>query len=333
LACVLAPRTWQERTSKAAAATRNRGYAWRYGGAKRREGLRRNLLSRDPILWLACRERWQTLGMWVLTVVIIAGFMVLLLLDVGYEVWFGWEYVSRLFKLVLYLAMASQACRFFVEARRTGLIELLLAAPLTERAIVRGQIAGLMRMFGLPLLLLLIVQMAGACLSHGSWRYMYTQIGGGTAPQAFLGVLVAGLAGVTTAANLIALCFFGMWMGMTSKNTNMATLKTILFVQIIPWLVITFASSMVSMLVLMPWLMQKTGGGGPGQVMVWYPLISAALGASLAIAKDAGFYFWARGRLYSGFREQAARGTGPLPSVSRPVALAPVPPRIAAAQP
>src|SRR5438445_2961147 len=38
-------------------------------------------------------------------------------------------------------------------------------------------------------------------------------------------------------ANLAALCWFGMWMGLNSRNANLATLQTIVFVQIIPWFV------------------------------------------------------------------------------------------------
>src|SRR5437764_5561295 len=43
---------------------------------------------------------------------------------------------------------------------------------------------------------------------------------------------------LTTAANFVALSWFGMWMGLNSKNTNLATLKTIAFVQIIPWFIV-----------------------------------------------------------------------------------------------
>jgi len=48
---------------------------------------------------------------------------------------------------------------------------------------------------------------------------------------------------LTVGANLVALAWFGMWMGLNSKNTNLATLKTILFVEVIPWFVVVFTSA------------------------------------------------------------------------------------------
>ena len=47
--------------------------------------------------------------------------------------------------------------------------------------------------------------------------------------------------GLRVIANLIALVWLGMGMGLTSKNTNLAAPKAIVFVQIIPWLVASFA--------------------------------------------------------------------------------------------
>jgi hypothetical protein len=58
-------------------------------------------------------------------------------------------------------------------------------------------------------------------------------------------IVVAAAAGLTTVANRMALCWFGMWMGMTSRSANLATLKTILFVQVIPSFVIAFGTNMV----------------------------------------------------------------------------------------
>src|SRR6185503_5651553 len=125
-----------------------------------------------------------------------------------------------------YLGTASQASRFFVDARRSGLIELLLAAPLNGKEIVQGQWRALVRMFALPMILFLVVRAAEEVLStQVTWGFMWTTGGPGWEAMAmaiFTGLLTA----VVTGANLIALCWFGMWMGMTSKNANFATLKT-----------------------------------------------------------------------------------------------------------
>jgi len=57
-----------------------------------------------------------------------------------------------------------------------------------------------------------------------------------------------------------------------------------------------------------------SGGMAAGtQFIAWYPLLTTCLTASLAIAKDIGFFVWARGMLYSSFREQASRTFGRAP--------------------
>ena len=108
---------------------------------------------------------------------------------------------------------------------------------------------------------------------------------------------------IAALANLAALSWFGMWMGMTSKNSNLAALKTILFVQIIPWFVVSFASALALPLLLLPSLM-KGASTAPAQMMVWYPLITSAVTTALCLSKDIAFVVWARRQLHSKFRER-----------------------------
>jgi len=380
-ACWLAPRTWQQRARQLISTPATWAYFWKFGGPRRRLGLRRKLLERDAMLWLACRERWQALGMWLLAIVIVAGLG--LMLRIPYEAWMVAGWVGSVLTLVGYLWMSSQAGRFFIDARQSGLIELLLATPLTERQIVNGQWKGLARLFGAPVVVLLAVQLISGFLTEVSIRGIMSQVSGAAAsaaisatnttrtaragrgavtrsartnaggPQAastnymvtirpsrpsglpfnwqasagdiVFALLLASAATVATAANLIALCWFGMWMGMTSKTAHMATLKTILFAQIVPHLVIGFASAMIPALVMIPRFIAG-GRGGPfnmGPFMTWYPALIAAFSTLLSIAKDTGFVLWSRKQLYFRFREQASRSVGqgtsppPLPETVR----------------
>jgi hypothetical protein len=298
---------------------------------KRRLALREKLLGRNPVLWLACRERWQLPVVWLLTILVLVCFVAMLLSDLPTQMWFLWSYIGNAVTLIFYLGTASQAGRFFVEARRSGLIELLLAAPLNGREIVQGQWRALVRMFALPVTLFLCVQLTATTLSQQAvWGVMANA--GGPGWEDLVLALLGGLAGAaTTGANLIALCWFGMWMGMTSRNANFATLKTILFVQIIPWFVITFASYLVSALVLMPVFMQASSGSGATAAitrrMAWFPFLIVAVSGLLALAKDV-FYVWlARKQLNSQFREMAVR-------IVSPIHVAPVaPPRPPVAAP
>jgi hypothetical protein len=322
-ACVLVPLTWQQKAARSLRLRSERFYSWKYGPAGSRAHLRRKLLAVDPILWLGCRERWQAVGMWLLALVILGGLIAMLIL-VPRQYWLGWGYINGLLSFVLYLGAATQACRFFVDARKAGLLELLLAAPLGGRQIMMGQARALLRMFGWPLLIILVTQMVAGWASHDSWKNLSARAGA-VGPNWWFSVLGGFLGTLTTLANLAAICFFGMWMGVISKNANQATLKTLLFVQIIPWMVIMFASYMAAMLVILPRIIKGGIPTGAPQGMWLFPIIIAILSALLSWAKDVGFFFWAFGRLSTSLREQAARAIGPAIVPSTVAAVVPPP--------
>jgi hypothetical protein len=151
--------------------------------------------------------------------------------------------------------------------------------------------------------------------------------------QTGMAVAAAAAAALSTGANLLALCWFGMWMGLTSRSANLATLKTILFVQVIPWFVIAFTTTLVVGLMLSG-LAFRASPTQPASFFAWLPLLSALLAAVLAVAKDIGFILWSRKKLYSCLREQAALNLGqPRFATPPPVSLSgPPPPIIAAVQ-
>jgi hypothetical protein len=149
--------------------------------------------------------------------------------------------------------------------------------------------------------------------------------------QQFSMTLVAAVAAaLSTAGNLLALGWFGMWMGLTSRTANLATLKTILFVQVIPWFVIAFGSTMVMGLFVAQSAF-RASSTQPTWWLVWWPLVTALVSTTLALIKDIAFIAWSRKRLYSSFRERAARGVGETGFVAPPpLPLAmPTPPVIA----
>jgi hypothetical protein len=355
LACALLPRRWQEKVARTSKAMGSRADWWKYGGRKRRALLRRKLADVNPVLWLACRERWQAVSLWFVTVLLAGAFFAIFASDAHWMLWFAWAYLAGAFTLVLYLGAASQAARFFVEAQRSGLIELLLATPLSASQIVQGQWRALLRMFGLPLALCLTLQLFGAVLvQQMTWNrfaagatppvavvtsptntfaatnmtFVTTRtgtgsvtvsMGGFTAPNELMTLATSVAATLMVAANLVALSWFGMWMGLNSKSTNLAALKTILFVQVIPWFALTFVSMMTIPLLLLPGLM-KGVAASPSQFLSWYPLLASAAMTALTLAKDIGFTLWARRKLYLEFRRRVAQVVTPI----RPA----VPPRL-----
>jgi len=116
-------------------------------------------------------------------------------------------------------------------------------------------------------------------------------VGSFTASSVLAALVTSAATSLTVVANLAALSWFGMWMGLNSRNVNLATLKTFLFVQIIPGFVVAFASALIAPLLLFPRL-RTAGPSGTSQMMAWYPLIVLGFSTLLSLAKDTGFLLW-----------------------------------------
>jgi len=315
MACVLTPRMWQEKSGQRNS-TSNRLYRMKYGSAKRQIRLRRKLSNRNPVFWLACRERWQSSGLWIIGLLLAAVLLAFACGKLPRQELFISSALGWIYMMVLYLGAASRTGRFFVEARQSGLTELLLATPLNEREIVRGQWKASLRMFGLPILLVLAAQVAASFFSRELPGHYAGTTPGGSLDVALV-VVNAVVPVLTTAGNVIALAWFGMWMGMTSRSSHIATLKTIVFVQLIPFLVFYFVAILGAMLIFMPGLRNVKAAPPPSWVN-WYPLVIMSVLSLLTLSKDVVFFIWSRNRLYSRFREQAARNLGQTKPVAAP---------------
>jgi hypothetical protein len=283
---------------------------WRFGGVKRPAGLRRELMEVNAVLWLVCRERWQAGSVWFLAILVLGGFVAVGVQGhaVGWMIWSGGV---GLVMLAVHLGIASQAGRFFIEGRRSGLLELLLATPLQSGRIVEGQWRALLRMFGLPLALMLVAQLLGSILAQQAAGNPRAVGAGGTAIVTFgvgfgsanpaLAATQSAMSTVAAAINLAAIAWVGMWMGLTSRSVGVATLKTIVFVQVIPWFLISVVSALI-----LPLLVFQDLIGGSSPLVNWMPFIMTGVPLLLNVAKDVGFALWARRRLRTGFRERAS---------------------------
>ena len=241
-------------------------------------------------------------------------------------VWIIWLQISRLVLVVLYLWAASQSSRFFIEARKSGLMEVLLVTPLTSRDIVLGQWHALIRLFWLPVLLLLVLQLAGSLFSQRVSMGVSAATGGASAPFFALNLLSGVLGAISMLGNLVAVIWVGMWMGLSSKNASAATLKTLVFVQVLPWVAISIASTTLAGVLLFQRVF--TGGTPSANMMFTFPLIIAGLSAVLSLGKDIAFFIWARNRLNSSLRSVAAQlpVMPPGPAGASPTGLKAVPP-------
>ena len=311
-ACMVLPRVWQERPNRTLNVASGGSYSLKYGSRSRRLKLRHNLLPVNPALWLACRERWQAFGVWAIAFFVAAAFAVMAALHVPVYGWSAWSSINGFIWLLLLLWAASQSSRFFFESRQNGLFELLLGTPLTVREIVQGQWRALLRLFGAPMLLLLLVHFGGQVfVQQATWGTVSAQLGV-PGSRALLAMCTSFLSVVSTTGDLVALVWFGMWMGLISKRASFATLKTLLFVEIIPWMGIGFVSGILLSLIMFPMAM-KAGATktGPGAAMSFvtslWPMVFVGLQAVLSLTKDLVFILWSRKKLYTSFREQVSR--------------------------
>jgi len=123
------------------------------------------------------------------------------------------------------------------EDQSSGALELLLSTRLSVRDILQGQFLALQRQFLWPLAVVILVEIFFTGVSmrrfHGEASRM----------------LLTGMAGmVMLVADLIALAWVAMSSGLTSKNANVAIVKTISRVLILPW--ILFGAGVVVAMVL-----------------------------------------------------------------------------------
>ena len=334
LACLAVPRAWQQKRGHPRLLQWRK--TWRFGTQRWRADQRRRLLDQDPMLWLICRERWQSITLWVLALAALAAFVAMLAARVSSGAWGGvWTLIWYVVLPILYLWTASQACRFIIEARRSGLIELLLTTPLTDAHILHAQWFSILRSFGWPLGLLLLVFFGSFCISPFSMGYAMAMAGGNGTPSGWC--LRFGLVApdfVTVGAGVVALVWFAMWMGMTSKNAGMAILKSVLFVKVIPWFAVLMFSSVVSFGLVLPRVAAASRAssipGSPSNLggvvvlllMVWLPTV-------LNVVIDFGLIALARHELRSSLRQLAFRPRGsvsPLPRYAAPPIIPPAAP-------
>ena len=230
------PRIWQQKTGGAMGSTL---FMSRRSSPRRRAVLRAKLLPKSPILWLLGDEPVLRRAIWALVAVwgvIVIGLTLGLALDWFHPTGaFGFYFNAKAVALIFKLLIAAQACRFFVESRRNGALELLVTTPLRNRDLVRGQWLALRRIFLAPLLVLVSLNFLPIALTV--YRSM---TGPGLAAfwAALLGFLLAAVPSawfaIHTFADALALGWFGMWLGLSTKKPQFATAWTIFFVLILP---------------------------------------------------------------------------------------------------
>lgn len=282
-ACVLTPITWQDRRSS--------GRRWTLFSRARDSRRRWSLLDANPYFWRASRRPLQRLLVWLGLALCVAAWL-----------WFRKEtHASQeapeldlpllgAMNLCLKYWIAVESGRALSEDRRSGAFELLLATPLSEEAIVRGQRLALWRQFGGP---------AAAVLAAHFWVFLRATRTVGYEKD---------LAGVILAMALflvldgMALSSWSMWLAFSGRKPNRAALLSLGSIVLLPsglWFLLSTAQAFFA-----------PGGS------FWFGLLTWCV---LGIGADAFFGAVASQRLRARFRAMVASA----PAESRPMVTAP----------
>jgi ABC-type transport system involved in multi-copper enzyme maturation permease subunit len=191
-------------------------------GAAKRQRLRQELLSRNPIAWLASRDGWKQHLTWCLPALALWIWLRFEPASVGgtsVQISFAAFAAIHVFFKVWVGADASHA---FASDRLSGTLELLLSTPLQTREVAAGMLSAFERRFAGPLAALLFLDAALAVklLSVGD-------------PSAAFAV---GAGAVMLLADSYCLCWVGLWRGLAARDSARAILATLWRVLVLPWI-------------------------------------------------------------------------------------------------
>jgi ABC-type transport system involved in cytochrome c biogenesis permease component len=164
---------------------------------------------------------------------------------------------AGLLSLALEFWLASHVCRFYVDGKRSGFLELMMVTPTTRADILAGHWLALRRLFLAPVLAQLLLTLT--CQGIRVWAVYSAAAaaqGGKTIPAAsnfdaeVLQITGLVLGAVAWFIGLITLAWFSIWMGITSKKIPVAMLKTFWYAKILPGFGISFCSGILLVMLM-----------------------------------------------------------------------------------
>jgi ABC-type transport system involved in multi-copper enzyme maturation permease subunit len=292
-ASLLLRRVWHDQAAGSGVwrRTLSRLAAWRAahfnGGTPARRAWRARWLDDNPCYWLFARKR-RTVGL-------VWGFLAAAAMawSWGYgklgEEWQDnaiFVLTALVLHSVLKVWIASEAGAALVQDRVSGALELLLCTGVGPREIVRGRGQVLLRQFGLPILVVLVVD--GVFLLKDAHDAQWVALW--SAGMAMLGI------------DAVTLHFVGTWASLTAPRATRAINATVARVLVLPWLIFCVLVVSMTALRMTPW-------APPSQVLSFQHLVLLWFGIGLVNNAVFGGLAWYN--LHTRFREAAAeRYTG-----------------------
>jgi ABC-type transport system involved in multi-copper enzyme maturation permease subunit len=257
LASVLVPRTWHEgemNTSRPWLVSRLAGErVARIFRTRRPE----SWLATRPILWLMGDRPvlrmllWITAGIW--SVGVVSGCLL-----VGPREAAAGVFGISIFILVGFgLVLIEHTCRFWVEARQNGNLEVLLSVPVQSRDILAAHWASIRKHFLWPLVLVLGVGALPTTLVV--WGEVFL---GGTARSSigeslviyiYMGMVIAWFV-----ATFVAIGYTGVWLSLKLKRPQFAVGLTFLCVGVLPVMLCWLGLGVTLVFIFLPMSLLQT---------------------------------------------------------------------------
>lgn len=231
----------------------------RVARAESRRSRRPPLQDAAPLPWLlrlAERSRGWLWGVTALWAVSLTGLMGLVGAE-GFEVfWLPVFFVAKGMALLLKIVFTVVACRFFAEARRGGLLEMILSTPLTDREIIRAQWLHLRHWFAGPVVLFCAPLLLRTVLGWDELGF-----NAGIAITAVLTGFGSGaLLALNTLIDFLALGWVGMWFAVSMRKPGLAPGLTVLLVLILPAVLFCVPSFLIDIFFI-AWASRKLAPG------------------------------------------------------------------------
>ncbi|MDB6028405.1 MAG: hypothetical protein JWM68_4628 [Verrucomicrobiales bacterium] len=216
------PGSWQDKVSTKK--LRVETQVAHIGREKTRSQRSRKWLEINPFLWISFRDGKKQFHAWLFLTAMIT--IWLLSYFSWKDVMFDSMMTGPLVVILngfLKIWIVTEACQQLIEARRSGALELLLSTPLTDRDIIRGQWHALRRQFGLPLLILGVLEIILIFKGERNTSFFTAAV-------------------LSLPLDFLALGWAGMWLGLTARNTTRAISKAVMLVMLLPWIVFYLSS-------------------------------------------------------------------------------------------
>ena len=229
LSCAQIRNAWQDKPMTSIMEKwKNRWVQWAHGDEKFRLGLRRQLLDRNPFLWMGSRDRLQKSLLWGVIFLLILGYLW------GYlkiphdwltaPVCVGMTFILH---LTIKLWVVAETAKRFIEIRREGVLELLVTTAISISDIIRGLLQSLNRQFFSAIVFVLFLDL-------GLLTIAMKDLSNSSESNYILWLYIAGI--FVLISDYFALIWTGLWLGVSARSGKGASNGLIGRILILPWI-------------------------------------------------------------------------------------------------